>query len=218
MAGDYSPSHFEDEFIEIVKDYVVNGGSVIVCGLGDYKDSKSGQTATEQNKLLEAIGSTIRINSDEAYDEVKNGGQAYRLYYENFNMDSKWMKDVIANDGKGGNFQTYSAYDGCTVDITNAKANDVVNEAVALVKGFDSTYSIDRKKADGSASDSSVYIEKGKVVALAAQDTKFGGSIFVGGSVFMNSFDMFDSNKGPLNANYTIINNILSKNYPIVKK
>jgi len=79
-AGDYTVSHYEDSFLETVKEYVENGGTVIVCGLADYQDTTSGQTATETNKLLEAIGSTIRMNSDEAYDEVNNGGQPYRLY------------------------------------------------------------------------------------------------------------------------------------------
>lgn len=109
-AGDYKVSHYEDSFLETVKEYVENGGTVIVCGLADYQDTSSGQTATETNKLLEAIGATIRMNSDEAYDEVNNGGQPYRLYYKNVNTSSPYLKGF-----KEG--QTYSAYSGCTVDI-----------------------------------------------------------------------------------------------------
>ena len=205
-AGDYIVSHYEDSFIRLIKEYVEKGGSVIVCGLADYQDSLQGQTATETNKLLEAIGSTIRMNSDEAYDEEKNGGQPYRLYYENMNLDNEYLDGVV----KG---QTYSAYSGCTVDISNAtQETEVVYPAQWLVKGFDSTYSIDCKTDEGANSDSSVYVEKGNVVALASQKTKFGGEIVVAGSVFVSDFEidakMNNSSSLPY-ANFTIINNIL---------
>ena len=71
-AGDYKVSHYSDEFIALVKDYVANGGSVAVCGLADYSDSSDCQTATEQNKLLSAIGATIRMGSDEVCDDKNN--------------------------------------------------------------------------------------------------------------------------------------------------
>lgn len=212
-AGNYTPSHFEQSFLDIVKEYVANGGTVIVCGIADYQDSTDGQTATETNKLLEAIGSTIRMNSDEAIDEVKNGGQEYRLYYENFDKTSNWMSGVVAG-------QTYSAYSGCTVDITNAKANDVVNEAVALVKGFDTTYSKNCKNDDGTAGDNSVDVEKGNVVALACQETKAGGAIFVGGTVFMSDFEVkaeLDNNDSLPYINYTLMNNLLESKKVVMK-
>lgn len=205
-AGDYVISHYEDEFISLVKEYVENGGTVIVCGIADYQDTTDGQTATETNKLLEAIGSTIRMNSDEAYDEENNGGQPYRLYYQNVNKDSEHLAGFV--DG-----QTYSAYSGCTVDITNAlEETSKVYPATWLVKGFDTTYSVDCKTDSGEKSDNSVYVSKGDVVALASQKTKFGGEIFVAGSVFMSDFEVdaeIDNNDSLPYANYTIINNIL---------
>lgn len=205
-AGPYVISHYEDEFIQTVKKYVENGGTVIVCGIADYQDSTAGQTATETNKLLEAIGATIRMNSDEAYDEVNNGGQPYRLYYENINVESEHLAGFKAG-------QTYSAYSGCTVNIDSAaEETDAVFPAVALVKGFDTTYSIDCKTASGEFGDNAVVVEKGKVVALASQKTKFGGEIFVAGSVFMSDFEVkveMDNYDTLPYANLTIINNIL---------
>lgn len=205
-AGKFVISHYEDEFIQTVKNYVEKGGTVIVCGLADYQDSTSGQTATETNKLLEAIGSTIRMNSDEAYDEVNNGGQPYRLYYENMNLDS----EHLAGFREG---QTYSAYSGCTVNIDGAtEETNTVFPAAALVKGFDTTYSVDCKTASGEFGDNAVVVEKGNVVALASQKTKFGGEIFVAGSVFMSDFEVkveMDNYDTLPYANLTIINNIL---------
>ena len=206
-AGDFVASHYEDDFLAMVAEYVANGGSVIVCGLADYQDSTIGQTATEQNKLLAAIGSTIRLNSDEGYDEVNNGGQNYRLYLENYDASSKYLAGVV-------NGQQYSAYSGCTVDLTNATENDVVYAAKALVTGFDTTYSIDCKDENGnSVTGQPVYVEKGKVVEFAHQETKAGGNIFVSGTVFMSDFEVeaeIDNNDSLPYMNYNIICNILS--------
>ena len=50
-------------------------------------------------------------------------------------------------------------------NIENAIENDFVYEATALVKGFDTTYSIDCKDAAGNkVSGSPAYVEKGKAV------------------------------------------------------
>ena len=71
-TGDAKVSVFEDEFVKVVEDYVENGGTVIVCGLADYQDSDNGlpYTTYEQvNKLLSAIGSTMKVNDDELIDQ-----------------------------------------------------------------------------------------------------------------------------------------------------
>ena len=204
-AGEYSPKHYSEEFLAMVAEYVANGGSVVVCGLADYQDSTTGQTATEQNKLLEAIGSTIKMNSDEVYDEVNNGGQAYRLYPTNFNEDSQWLKGI-----KKG--QTYSQYSGCSVDVSNAVATDKVNAAESLVKGFDTTYSIDCKDAAGASAGNAPFDNKGNVTFLASQTTKAGGTIFVAGGVFLSDFEVkaeIDNPDSLPYANYTIAQNIL---------
>ena len=206
-AGDYTPSHYSDEFLKMVSEYVANGGSVIVCGLADYSDTTSGQTATEQNKLLAAIGSTIRMNSDEVYDEENNGGQAYRLYPTNFNTDSKYLDGVVEG-------QTYSQYSGCSVDVSNATENDTVYAAESLVMGFDTTYSIDCKDADGNSAGNTANDNKGNITFLAHQSTKAGGNIFVAGGVFMSDFEVdaeIDNNDSLPYANYNIICNIISE-------
>lgn len=202
-AGSYTAKPFEDEFIELVTQYVKDGGSVVVCGLADYQDSKAdnpeNHTSAQLNKLLKAIGSTMLINDDEAYDEENNGGQAYRLYPENFNPESEWTKGIV--DG-----QTYSQYSGCTVNIAGG-SNDTVKEPQWIVKGFDSTYSIDSDK-DGAGG-----VDKGNAVVLACQDTVYGGTIFAAGGVFLSDFEVkaeMDNIWDLPYANRTIAENILS--------
>ncbi|MBR5635538.1 MAG: CehA/McbA family metallohydrolase, partial [Pseudobutyrivibrio sp.] len=212
-AGDYVVSHYSDEFIAMVKDYVAAGGSVIVCGLADYSDTTDGQTATEQNKLLEAIGSTIRMGSDEVCDDTNNGGQVYRMYPTTYNTDSAFFAGL--RDG-----QKYSQYSGCSVDMSNGEATDFVDKAQWLVKGFDTTYSVDCKDKDGNAQpgtlDNGVKGSKndnlGNVTFLATQHTKAGGNIFVAGGVFISDFEVkaeMDNNDSLPYTNHTIINNIL---------
>ncbi len=206
-TGDFTPSTYSDDFISMVTDYVKSGGSVILCGIADYQDSTSVRTSEQMNKLLEAIGSNVTLYSDEVYDEVKNGGQPYRLYFENFNMESDYLSGVVAG-------QRYSMYSGCSVNLTGATENDSVYAAIPLVYGFDSTYSIDSKDATGGylSAPYNTVVEKGAVVALAQQTTKAGGNIFVAGSIFMSDFEIdavMDNSTSLQYANYNIVCNIL---------
>lgn len=192
-AGAYEPAHFSDEFIELVKDYTDNGGTLIACGIADYQDSTSGQTATEMNRLLAAIGATTTLNSDEAYDEENNGGQPYRLYLKNYNADSKYLAGAIADSvDANGNVvegQEYSAYSGCTVNLSADAV--AAGKAEALVTGYDTTYSIDCKdEAGNKVSGSPTYVEKGNVVALAHETLDSGANVFVAGTVFISDFEV----------------------------
>lgn len=206
-------SHYSDDFIKMVKEYVAGGGSVIVCGLADYSDTKDCQTATEQNKILEAIGATIRMGSDEVCDDKNNGGQVYRMYPTVFNKESALLVGI-----KEG--QKYSQYSGCSVDISNAKATNFVDEAEWLVNGFETTYSVDCKDGAGNSNGGALpngvkgtkLDNDGKVTFIARQKTKAGGQIIVSGGVFLSDFEVkaeMDNNDSLPFANHTIVNNII---------
>lgn len=112
-------STFSAEFIELVANYARNGGTVILCGLADYQDNNDGAPycSTEQiNPILEAMGSTLRLNDDEVLDddENHNGGseQLYRVYMTDFNTEA--FPGLFAGLQEG---QRYSAYSGCSVDL-----------------------------------------------------------------------------------------------------
>lgn len=192
-GANYTASHFEDSFVELVKDYVADGGNVIFCGLADYQDSSESQSSTEINRILEAIGATTRLNSDEMVDDDKNGGQAYRLYFDDFNMQSPYLQGVTGD-------QTYSAYSGASVLVGEG--------AEALVYGHDSTYSIDSKQYD----DQYKSVDKGNIVALAHESLAGGSEIFVAGTVFISDFEVktdLDNASDTYYANRNILLNIL---------
>ena len=204
----YTKSTYDDEFVNVVKEYVAGGGTVIITGIADYNNATA---AREQNKLLTAIGTTITVNSDECIDEEKNGGQVYRLYPENFKADSPYLAGV-----KEG--QKYSQYSGCSVSFTEGE-NDSVYEAEKLVWGFESTYSKDCKDENGKKlgdDENGIILDnKGNVNFLVHQKTKAGGDIFVAGGVFVSDFEVkaeMDNNDSLPYLNYNIAKNIIAAN------
>ena len=195
-------THFDDEFIRLVKEYVEAGGNLIVCGLADYQDTKDCQSSTEINKLLEAIGATTRINSDEVCDDEKNGGQNYRLYPTNFNRDCYLTEGV-------SDTQKYSAYSGCSILLDEAAVAE--GKAEAVVTGFESTYTIDSKKFDSNYHE----VPKGSVVFAAREDLPSGCDLLVTGTVFLSNFEVktdLDYGGDEYYANRNILLNYLDKN------
>ena len=178
------------------------GGNLIVCGLADYQDTKDCQSSTEINKLLEAIGATTRINSDEVCDDEKNGGQNYRLYPTNFNRDCYLVEGVSAT-------QKYSAYSGCSILLDETAVAE--GKAEAVVRGFESTYTIDSKKFDSNYHE----VTKGDVVFAAREDLPSGCDLLVTGTVFLSNFEVktdLDYGGDEYYANRNILLNYLAQN------
>lgn len=114
---------FDEEFVEKVRTFVENGGTVILCGQSDMGD-RNLHTSGEMNKLLEAMGATVRLNDDTASSISTNV----------FNPDSGLTKSLTQE-------QTYTQRAGCTVNPGNG---------TWLVKGRDTTHGMD---ADGDGQD-----------------------------------------------------------------
>ena len=92
---------FDEEFVEKVRTFVENGGTVILCGQAD-----KGHTSGEMNKLLEAMGATVRLNDDAA-------SSTPNVVSTNvFNPDIGLTKSLTQE-------QTYTQRAGCTVNPGN---------------------------------------------------------------------------------------------------
>ena len=224
-ADGAEPSTFSSDFITMVADYAKNGGTVILCGLADYQDSFSGAPycSTEQiNPILEAMGSTLRLNDDEVLDDDTsyNGGatQTYRVYMDDFNVEA--FPELFEGIQEG---QRYSAYSGCSVSLGE--------NGVALVRGSANCYSInsnerpegakgqwDSGKPEGSTASGSydaktAVVQKGDVVTLATEAVE-SGRVYVAGTVFLSDFEISDSSSVDYGdasyANKTILENLLS--------
>lgn len=108
---------FDEAFVEKVRTFAESCGTVILCGQAD-----KGHTSGEMNKLLEAMGATVRLN-DAAASSISTNV---------FNPDSGLTKSLTQE-------QTYTQRAGCTVNPGNG---------TWLVKGRDTTHGIDAD-ADG---------------------------------------------------------------------
>ena len=193
-TGDAQPSVFEDSFIQTVSDYVNDGGTVVVCGLADYQDANSGlpYTSYEQaNNLLSGIGSTMRINDDELIDQDENGGQPYRLYFDDFNYESTDPAVQSILEGVAESGLTYSSYSGCSVSV---------GEGEAIVYGHDTTYSINSKAPtqghdkpvlsySAPYDEETAVVPKGEVVSMATEAVG-SGRVYACGTVFCSNFEV----------------------------
>ena len=92
---------FDEEFVENVRSFAENGGTVILCGQSDM-DDRNLHTSGELNRLLEAMGATVCLNDDAASSISTNV----------FNPDSGLTKSLTQE-------QTYTQRAGCTVNPGN---------------------------------------------------------------------------------------------------
>ena len=92
---------FDEEFVENVRSFAENGGTVILCGQSDMGDL-SLHTSGELNRLLEAMGATVCLNVDTASSISTNV----------FSPDSGLTKSLTQE-------QTYTQRAGCTVNPGN---------------------------------------------------------------------------------------------------
>lgn len=181
VTGKYplSKSKYTEAEINVIKDFVTKGGSLIVTSRADYNEDGATDTsyhsAAQGNSILQAIGSNLRFNDDEVVDDKSNGGQNFRLYFDNY-TGSKYKLTRNVVDG-----ETYSFYSGCSVVLKNGASDANIDW---LVKGHDTTYSIDSDKANDCTP-----IEKGKVNALAAEILPNGSKVIVAGSTFFSDFE-----------------------------
>ncbi len=156
---------FDEEFVENVRSFVENGGTVILCGQSDMGDL-SLHTSGELNRLLEAMGATVRLNDDTAWDEENNGGTPDAASANVFNPGGDLTKSLKPE-------QTYTQRAGCTVNPGNG---------TWLVKGRDTTHGIDAD-ADGQ--------ETGEdTVLLAGEELPGDGKVYVSGGLFLEDSAM----------------------------
>ena len=157
---------FDEEFVEKVRTFVENGGTVILCGQSDMGDLSGLHTSGELNRLLEAMGATVRLNDDTAWDEENNSGTPDAVSSDVFNPGGDLTKSLKPE-------QTYTQRAGCTV-----------NPGIGtwLVKGRSTTHGVD---ADGDGQDTGE-----NAVLLACEELANGGNVYVSGGLFLEDSAM----------------------------
>lgn len=224
---------YSQEEITAIKEFAEAGKTVIITGWGDYYESytkysdgtsytlpASEQMSAQQNRLLAAIGSNLRISDDEIKDDGNNGGQAQRLYLKNYNLNNSFLGGVKPSE------QVYSNYGGSTIYVAGADgqpSNTLDSTVSPMVYTFDTSYSSDDDK-DGTTGIEGVTVPKynDKYMVAASQTITYEdgkiATVIVAGSAFMSNFEIqvtMDSYSTPAYSNYTILENIVKSINPV---
>ena len=157
---------FDEAFVEKVRTFAENGGTVILCGQSDLGDLSGLHTSGEMNKLLEAMGATVRLNDDTAWDEENNSGTPDAVSANVFNPGGDLTKSLKPE-------QTYTQRAGCTVNP---------GSGTWLVKRRSTTHGVD---ADGDGQDTGE-----NAVLLACEELANGGRVYVSGGLFLEDSAM----------------------------
>ena len=152
---------FDEAFVEKVRIFAENGGTVILCGQADIGDLSGLHTSGELNRLLEAMGATVRLNDDTAWDEEGGGNTPDAVSSDVFNPGGDLTKSLKPE-------QTYTQRAGCTVNP---------GSGTWLVKGRSTTHGVD---ADGDGQDTGE-----NAVLLACEELANGGKVYVSGGLFL---------------------------------
>ena len=170
--------YYSDDEVLAIKAFVEAGGDLIITSKADYKDAEGEyQNATQGNKILESIGATIRFNDDQVIDPVENGGQTYRLYFDDYNEESIYTKGIDFGKIEQGNAKNtdykFSFYSGNSVLIPQGAKN-----IDAVVRGHETTQSDDAdKKGDNTP------VSGNDIIALAVETLPNGSKIVASGVV-----------------------------------
>lgn len=221
---------YSDAEIEAIKAFNEAGGAIVITGWGDYYESysefpASDHMAAQQNKLLAALGSSIRVSDDEIKDDSYNGGQNQRLYLSSYNFESPLLEGVEydANNPHDNKYtELFSHYGGASihiVDVNGSPTTTVPGTVTPVVYGFETTYSSDddSDKYGGLGSIPKYAYTDGtkRLLVMATEKLDGQGLIVVAGAAFLSNFevqmkaDEVDSGAEKNYSNYKICENLV---------
>ena len=218
---------YSDAEIAAITEFNSKGGTVVLCGWGDFYESykefpAEDHMAAQQNKILAALGSSLRISDDETKDDTWNGGQAQRLYLSSYNFASFLLSGVEYDaENPHNNLYTelYSQYGGASIYTVGGTIPATVTP---VVYGFDTTYSSDD---DGDSYGGLGSIPKynfdgaDRLMVMATEELPGKGLIVVSGAAFLSNFEVqatiSDNGSEKNYSNYKICENLLNYINPV---
>lgn len=224
--------NYTDAEIAAIKAFNQAGGTVVVAGWSDVYENygqfpEEDHMSAQQNKLLAALGSSLRIGDDGTNDATLNGGQSYRLYFSTYNFDS-FLMDGVEADAEHPNdtlySQVFSQYGGAsiyTVDAVGNPSSEMPGTVTPVVYGHATTYSKNTDKVGVAGDDMPKYpVAEGddRLLILASEQIGSQGLIVVSGAAFMSNFEVQvtveDTNAEKNYSNYNICENLIKFTNP----
>ncbi len=217
--------------IAAIKAFNQAGGTVILAGWSDHYENygtfptdpakTADHMAVQQNNILAALGSSLRIGDDATYDDQYNGGQAYRLYFNTYG--ESFLTEGVEVDPEHPHDRMYtevfSHYGGATVYTVDGTLPATVSP---VVFGHAGTYSVDSDKDGlGGASVPKYTYAAGddRLMVMASEQLPGQGLIVVSGAAFMSNFEVqaeLDNAAEKNYSNYRICENLLGYINPVV--
>ena len=224
---------YSDAEIEALKAFNAAGGALVLAGWSDYYEHyesfpAADHMAAQQNKVLEALGSSLRIGDDATNDDKLNGGQTQRLYLSTYNLDHFLMEGVEFDPENPNNnlySQLFSQYGGASIYVVDAEGNptSTLPDTVSpVVYGHATTYSKDSDN-DGLGGNTmpkyAVAEGDDRLMVLATEQMEGKGLIVVSGAAFMSNFEVQaevgDSGAEKNYSNYNICENLVNYLNPV---
>lgn len=225
--------NYTDAEIAALVDFNKAGGTLILAGWSDYYEHYDSfpaedHMAAQQNRILAALGSSLRIGDDATNDNELNGGQTQRLYFSTYNWDNFLMEGVefdAENPNNNLYSQLFSQYGGSSIYAVDGSGNPTTtlpSTVSPVVFGHASTYSKDSDN-DGIGGDSmpkySVADGDNRLMVLATEQLEGRGLIVVSGAAFMSNYEVQmqieDSGAEKNYSNYNICENLIKYINPV---
>ena len=201
------------------------GGTVILAGWSDNYENfpviqnnpATKHMAETQNDVLQALGSSLRINDDATYDVIRSaadGVDKWRLYFSDYNMDNFLTSGVIVDaDHPYDKMYTerFSHYGGASIYAVDASGNPTSTLPATVspvVYGHATTYSIDvdedGKGAGGANAPKYTYAENdSRLLVMATEQLEGKGMVIVSGAAFLSNFEVQSQLDNTLEKNYS---------------
>ena len=221
---------YTDAEIAALVSFNAKGGAIILAGWSDYYEAYSAfpaadHMAAQQNKLLAALGSSLRIADDGTNDDSLNGGQTQRLYFNTYNMDNPLNKGVevdVAHLNDRLYTEVFSHYGGASiyvVDVNGEPTSTVPATVSPIVYGHASTYSKDSDNDSINVPKYDVAAGDSRLMIMASEQLEGKGLIVVSGAAFMSNFEVqatvSDNGSEKNYSNYRICENLVQLINPV---
>ena len=159
------------------------GGTVIITGAGDVNDKEQFHVASTQNKVLEALGSSLRLSDDDVYEaEAGTPGLKFDSYGES----------ALTAGLDGNAFSYYGGSSIYAVDGQGGAALTLPGTVVPLLYANSTTASRDGDSDDFGADVVKYPYVQGdeRILVMAMEQPEGKGMVLVAGTAFMNDFEV----------------------------
>ena len=227
---------YSDAEIKAIAAFNAAGGTVILAGWSDYYEHyadfpAADHMAAQQNLILAALGSSLRISDDATNDDIRSaadGVETHRLYFSDYNMEN-FLTDGVEVDPDHPYDKLYterfSHYGGASiyaVDANGDPTSTLPATVSPVVYGHATTYSKDSDSVGvgGASVPKYAYAENdNRLMVMASEQLEGKGLIVVSGAAFMSNFEVqaiiSDNGSEKNYSNYRICENLIKYLNPI---